>query len=191
MNQRIPLLLAIGTLLVAPALIVIAAPDSQDPGPRGGPAGAGDPLPGLTAGQLSAFTDGADDFNTSHSVDGSIRDADATGLGPSFNLENCGGCHATPGNGGSSPERNPQFESAMSPVEQTSSRHFSLALARSAKPDSSPIPTAAPTAAPTRCLRSRDAAMRRAAPSNNPTSKPNIGAATSSSVFRRRRSAMA
>lgn len=113
MNRRIRLLLAIGTLLLAPALIVIAAPDSQDPGPRGGPAGAGDPLPGLTAGQLSAFTDGADDFNTSHSVDGSIRDADATGLGPSFNLENCGGCHAAPGVGGSSPERNPQFESAV------------------------------------------------------------------------------
>src|SRR5262245_24131411 len=113
MNARIRLLLAVGTLFLAPALIVTAAPEGQDPGPRGGPARAGGPLPNLTPGQLSAFTDGADDFNTSHSVDGSIRDADATGLGPTFNLENCGGCHATPSIGGSSPERNPQFESAL------------------------------------------------------------------------------
>ena len=102
-----------GTLFLVPALIVIAAAEGQDPGPRGGAAGAGGPLSNLTPGQLSAFTDGADDFNTSHSVDGSIPDADATGLGPTFNLENCGGCHATPAVGGSSPARNPLFESAL------------------------------------------------------------------------------
>jgi CxxC motif-containing protein (DUF1111 family) len=113
MTTRIRLLGAIGTLFLAPALIVMAASESQDPGPRGGPAAAGGPLPGLTPGQLSAFMDGADDFNSSHSVDGSIRDADATGLGPTFNLENCGGCHAAPDIGGTSPTRNPQFESAF------------------------------------------------------------------------------
>src|SRR5262249_11111251 len=52
------------------------------------------------------------DFNTSHSVDGSIPGAEATGLGPTFNLENCGGCHAFPNVGGTSPALNPQLASA-------------------------------------------------------------------------------
>jgi CxxC motif-containing protein (DUF1111 family) len=95
-----------------PALV--AAPnESRDPGPRGGEPGAGGPLAGLRPGQLAAFNDGGDDFNTSHSVDGSISGADATGLGPTFNLENCGGCHAFPNVGGTSPELNPQFASAV------------------------------------------------------------------------------
>jgi CxxC motif-containing protein (DUF1111 family) len=103
------------SVLTFPTLIVIAAPPppgSHDPGPRGGAAGAGDPLLNLTVGQLAAFTDGGDDFNTSHSVDGSIAGADATGLGPTFNLENCGGCHAAPAVGGTSPATNPQIASA-------------------------------------------------------------------------------
>jgi CxxC motif-containing protein (DUF1111 family) len=83
----------------------------QDPGVRGGVA-AGGPLGGLTAGQLQAFQDGEDDFNTSHSVDGSQPDADATGLGPTFNLDNCGSCHAQPTIGGTSPSINPQVAMA-------------------------------------------------------------------------------
>ena len=113
MTGKLRLSIVILCLLTFPTLLVIAAPaTSQDPGPRGGPAGAGGPLPNLTAGQLAAFTDGADDFNTSHSVDGSVPGADATGLGPTFNLENCGGCHSAPSVGGTSPALNPQIASA-------------------------------------------------------------------------------
>jgi len=72
----------------------------------------GGPLNGLSTGQLAAFSNGADDFNTAHSVDGSIPGADATGLGPVFNLDNCGGCHGFPAVGGTSPALNPQIAMA-------------------------------------------------------------------------------
>lgn len=36
----------------------------------------------------------------------------ASGLGPRFNLDSCGGCHAFPAVGGSSPANNPQFAAA-------------------------------------------------------------------------------
>jgi CxxC motif-containing protein (DUF1111 family) len=35
-----------------------------------------------------------------------------TGLGPRFNLDSCGGCHAQPSVGGSSPATNPQVQAA-------------------------------------------------------------------------------
>ena len=54
----------------------------------------GDPLPGLTAAQLAAFTDGKDDFETSETVAG--------GLGPIFNRDSCVSCHSSPVTGGSS-----------------------------------------------------------------------------------------
>ena len=114
MTSKMRLSVVVLSLLILPSLIVIAASGaSHDPGPRGGLAGAGGPLPNLTPGQLAAFNDGADDFNTSHSVDGSIAGADATGVGPTFNLENCGGCHAAPSVGGTSPAVNPQIASAI------------------------------------------------------------------------------
>src|SRR5262245_42566153 len=79
------------TLLAALTLTVMLTAQNQstDPGPRGGQPGAGAALPGLTPGQQAAFQDGADDFNSAHSVDGSISGAEATGLGPTFNLDNC------------------------------------------------------------------------------------------------------
>jgi CxxC motif-containing protein (DUF1111 family) len=73
---------------------------ASDPGVRGGPAGAGDPIAGLTARQLEFFQVGKDDFEE---VDGI-----AEGLGPRMNLDSCGGCHAQPAAGGSSPAVNPQ-----------------------------------------------------------------------------------
>src|SRR5262249_17902402 len=45
-------------------------------------------------------------------VDGSQPNASATGLGPTFNLDNCGGCHASPAIGGTSPNINPQIDAA-------------------------------------------------------------------------------
>src|SRR5262249_14293704 len=71
-----------------------------DPGVRGGAASAGSPLPGLSAGQLAFFNAGQTAFNTAEDV--------PDGLGPRMNLDSCGGCHAAPAVGGSSPTTNPQ-----------------------------------------------------------------------------------
>ena len=72
----------------------------KDPGVRGGPAGAGDPLPDLTEGELAFFQAGREQFLEVEGVE--------EGLGPRFNLDSCGGCHAQPTTGGSSPAVNPQ-----------------------------------------------------------------------------------
>src|SRR2546425_10243365 len=68
---------------------------ASDPGVRGGDPGAGGEIAGLTARQLEFFTAGQDEFAD---VDGV-----AEGLGPRMNLDSCGGCHAPPGTGGTSP----------------------------------------------------------------------------------------
>ena len=73
---------------------------ARDPGLRGGEADAGGPLPGLTANQRAFFDQGKDDFEEAEEV--------ADGLGPTMNLDGCGGCHAQPASGGSSPAVNPQ-----------------------------------------------------------------------------------
>ena len=98
--------------IIATATWLVAQAGSVDPGPRGGSPGAGSALNGLTLGQLAAFNDGKSDFNSTHSVDGTIPGADATGLGPTFNLDNCAGCHAFPDIGGTSPGVNPQIAMA-------------------------------------------------------------------------------
>ncbi len=77
----------------------------RDPGVRNGSPGAGGPLPGLTAAQLAAFTAGLAVFQE---IDGV-----ADGLGPRFNLDSCGGCHAFPAIGGASPALNPQIAVAV------------------------------------------------------------------------------
>ena len=99
MTKRTVLL---GTLL---ALVMAAsqAPGqfiSRDPGVRGGPAGAGQMIEGLTDTQKAVFAAGAEDF--------AEEDTLASGLGPRFNLDSCAGCHAQPAIGGSSPRVNPQ-----------------------------------------------------------------------------------
>ena len=71
-----------------------------DPGVRGGPPGAGGPLPGLTAGEAAFFALGKEDFEEAEGV--------GDGLGPRFNLDGCGGCHTQPAIGGTSPAVNPQ-----------------------------------------------------------------------------------
>lgn len=112
MTTKLRVSAVVACLLAVHTLILIGASSSSDPGPRGGPLNAGGPLSNLTAGQLTAFTDGAEDFAASHSVDGRTAGADATGLGPTFNLESCGGCHSAPALGGTSPAVNPQIASA-------------------------------------------------------------------------------
>ena len=60
----------------------------------------------MSANQLAAFLDGQATFNEVDSVTGSLTGS--SGLGPRFNMDSCGGCHAFPATGGSSPRVNPQ-----------------------------------------------------------------------------------
>ena len=73
---------------------------ARDPGPRGGAAGAGTPIAGLTKTELAFFNAGKDEFAQEEEV--------ADGLGPTMNLDGCGGCHLHPAVGGTSPAVNPQ-----------------------------------------------------------------------------------
>jgi CxxC motif-containing protein (DUF1111 family) len=90
---------------VAVVLLIAAGAPAQfflarDPGVRGGPAGAGGMLEGLTATQKEFFGASLDDFEEADTL--------ARGLGPRFNLDGCAGCHSQPATGGTSPEVNPQ-----------------------------------------------------------------------------------
>src|SRR5262249_35576987 len=90
------------------AAAAAAAVTPRDPGLRGGAPGAGGHLPGLTTtnadgsagGEVAFFELGQEDFGDAEGV--------ADGLGPRFNLDACGGCHAQPAVGGTSPAVNPQ-----------------------------------------------------------------------------------
>ena len=88
------------------ALALAATLGAQtDPGPRNGPPLAGQPLRGLSDAEVQAFMAGRGVFNE---ID-DVKD----GLGPRFNLDSCGGCHAQPASGGSSPAINPQMAVAV------------------------------------------------------------------------------
>src|SRR6266513_1148279 len=73
---------------------------ASDPGVRGGAAGAGAQLAGLSATQAAFFTAGAAEYAEEDNV--------PEGLGPRMNLDSCGGCHIQPALGGTSPFVNPQ-----------------------------------------------------------------------------------
>src|SRR2546428_7902209 len=99
------MLFGIATLIQARApstTTTVTSPSvtAVDPGGRGGPAGAGGPINGLTARQFEFFTDGKADFEEVEAV--------ANGLGPRMNLASCAGCHSQPATGGTSPFVNPQ-----------------------------------------------------------------------------------
>jgi CxxC motif-containing protein (DUF1111 family) len=83
-------------------------PAPVDPGVRGGPAGAGTPLKGLTADETAFFQDGLARFAEVEVVTKGLNN----GLGPRFNSNQCFSCHSQPDAGGSSPARNPQLEVA-------------------------------------------------------------------------------
>jgi CxxC motif-containing protein (DUF1111 family) len=67
---------------------------------------AGQPLASVSANanDLAFFNAGLGQFNEHQTVTG-----DNVGLGPRFNLDSCGGCHAQPATGGTGPAVNPQF----------------------------------------------------------------------------------
>lgn len=89
-----------------------AGPQAKDPGVRAGTVNAGQPLSSLSPSQLQYFNDGFARFNEVDQV--------ANGLGPTFNSNSCGNCHAQPSTGGTSPRTdqfpnigpNPQIEAA-------------------------------------------------------------------------------
>jgi CxxC motif-containing protein (DUF1111 family) len=74
-----------------------------DPGVRGGPAGAGGPLKGLTSDETAFFQDGQARFADVEVVTGGANN----GLGPRFNSNQCLSCHGQPSAGGSSSAENP------------------------------------------------------------------------------------
>jgi CxxC motif-containing protein (DUF1111 family) len=74
---------------------------ARDPGVRGGPAGAGGAIAGLSGAEFQMFTEGRADFSEEEEV--------GEGLGPRFNFVGCAGCHEQPAIGGTSPAVNPLF----------------------------------------------------------------------------------
>jgi CxxC motif-containing protein (DUF1111 family) len=112
-------LLMMGLLMMLSALVVLPFTGVMvvqgqlsgvtDPGLRGGPAGAGGPIAGLTAQEAGFFQEGQNRFNEIDSVSGTVAGEAGVGLGPRFNLNSCAGCHAQPAVGGTSPSTNPQF----------------------------------------------------------------------------------
>ncbi len=101
-SRLIPVVGIVGSLLCFPLDVSSQSFTSRarDPGPRGGIAGAGAPIAGLSAGELEYFNAGKADFEELEGVD--------EGLGPTMNLDGCGSCHAQPAVGGTSPPLNPQ-----------------------------------------------------------------------------------
>ena len=134
------------TLAVAVAVLVLGAAGAlnsqsltaftaRDPGVRSGDAGAGDHLAGLTTREIEFFDVGKEDFEEAEEVD--------EGLGPTMNLDGCGGCHSQPAIGGTSPAVNPQVAFARKTARTTSVadvHHGSTA--RCARRASCGIPTA-------------------------------------------------
>jgi CxxC motif-containing protein (DUF1111 family) len=95
-------------VLVCGLLIISTSVLAQtDPGQRGGAAGAGGQIAGLTVKEAKFFASGLDAFGEVASVTGSVAGTEP-GLGPRFNLNSCAGCHAHPAVGGTSPANNPQ-----------------------------------------------------------------------------------
>jgi CxxC motif-containing protein (DUF1111 family) len=115
---KIALSILIGVVLVAAGIMApltaAQSPPPRDPGVRGGAAGAGGPLTGLTANELAFFNASKDTFQEVDSVSGTepahdgLSAAIGVGLGPRFNMNSCSGCHAQPAIGGTSPTVNPQ-----------------------------------------------------------------------------------
>src|ERR1017187_5286662 len=79
-----------------------------DPGVRGGAAGAGDPLQGLSADETAFFLDGPARVAEIEVVNKGANN----GLGPRFNSNQCFSCHSQPNIGGTSPAKNPLPEVA-------------------------------------------------------------------------------
>ena len=129
---------------------------AKDPGVRAAAADAGTPLSTLSANQVAFFQDGSTRFNAVDSVGGTIAGEPDAGLGPTFNSNSCGNCHAQPAIGGTSPSTNPQIAAATDSGATNSIPISSLPAARCAKRGSPfcSMPTAAESNPRWRCPRS-------------------------------------
>ncbi len=108
-SRRTAIGTVIATLLAAPPAAFGQAAGVTDPGVRGGPAGAGGPVPGLPTAELNFFNAAQTVFQEIVSVAGTAPGTNGNGLGPRFNGNSCALCHAQPAIGGSSPAANPQI----------------------------------------------------------------------------------
>ena len=121
---------------------------ARDPGVRAtvpGNPNPGNPLPDLTKNQQKFFDVSSADFEEEETV--------SEGLGPTMNLDSCGGCHAQPAVGERAPVPIPRSCSRRRTARTTALPHSSGRTGRYAKRDSKKMPTAAPTAACMRCSR--------------------------------------
>jgi len=76
-------------MAVSPKYIHAFGTQVKDPGVQNATtSNAGDSLPGLTPSESALFQAGQKAFEASEGV--------ADGLGPRFNMDSCGGCHAQP-----------------------------------------------------------------------------------------------
>src|SRR5262245_28093744 len=98
-DRRVTTIVVFGIVFAFASALVLA---QNDPGVRGGAAGAGGPVAGLTIKEGKFFDSGLDSFGEVASVTGSVAGTEP-GLGPRFNLTGCAGCHAAPAIGGTSP----------------------------------------------------------------------------------------
>jgi CxxC motif-containing protein (DUF1111 family) len=105
---KAPLTDATNFALLALAMIMGAGSvlAQTDPGPRGGPPGAGAPIATLSDDQLRFFATAMAQFTE---VEGVVLPSPGNGgLGPTFNGNACSMCHIQPVVGGTSPSVNPQ-----------------------------------------------------------------------------------
>src|SRR5262245_32375065 len=119
--ERRPFKTIAGAIISAAYVVVclttaLAQTTPTDPGPRGGAAGAGGSIAGLTVKESKFFDSGLDEFQELQSV--LEGQASEEGLGPRFNLNSCAGCHAHPAVGGTSPATNPQTSETVAPLSQ-------------------------------------------------------------------------
>ena len=91
---------------VSVLVVRVSHASAVDPGPRGGPPGAGGPVSGLSSSESQLFMDGQETIQEIDSVQGTIPNT-GLGLGPRYNMDGCSGCHNFPAPGGSSPPVNP------------------------------------------------------------------------------------
>lgn len=117
-KQPVVIFLRTGLALVSISFAIAQNPPSvsvqlaKDPGIRGGTPAAGAAISGLTPAQTAQFQSGQGAFQEVDSVSGTMPGEAGSGLGPSFNMNSCAGCHAFPAIGGSSPKQNPQIAMA-------------------------------------------------------------------------------
>jgi CxxC motif-containing protein (DUF1111 family) len=128
-----------------PSCVGVAQATAVDPGPRGGPPGAGapaavppadadnptqqaqagvaclstssntSPAPGLTPAQRLACEQAILRFEEIDSVSGTLPGEEGLGLGPTFNGNSCAMCHGEPGVLGSSPGVNSKIDPRPNP----------------------------------------------------------------------------